>query len=288
MPSLLRNQTPFSGWALNINVFTIFCILSVAARMRLCRGRHFFRNLLGEMKMVRLLAAMLIIFCLTAQLGAQAAKEQASKQSGSAGQTAAAPSANTQFPLDAFTEFSAVAVGSVMPGDDQESYIYRSGNLVRTSGPEKHNFLITDLSTLETFGVAATGCLHDPHPYFRSAPFSSMKPGYAVERVASGQETVDGHSCKIEDVTLSSPKLPTPIKLRFWEAEDLQGFPVKVEFLRSFGHNPVIHYKNVVLGPQDATLFIYPRSCESSLGFSRKATSKATPGAKKPAGTPQN
>jgi hypothetical protein len=244
----------------------------------------------GNEKMVRLLSAILITCSLTAQLSAQTSKDQASKEEGSAGQTAA--SANTQFPLDAFTEFSAVMVGSVIPGDDRESYIYRSGKLMRNPGPEGHNYLITNLATLETYGVATTGCLHDRHPYVRSAPFSSMKPGYTVERAASGQETVDGHSCKIEDVTLSSPKLPRPIKLRFWEAEDLQGFPVKVEFLRGTGHDPVIHYKNVVLGPQDPTLFIYPNSCESS-PKGHQITTKAAPGAKKPAatapaGTPQH
>jgi len=243
--------------------------------------------------MIRLPAAIVFICCLTAQLSAQASQDQTSKEQEPAGQTAATPSASTQFPLDAFPEFSAVMVGSVMTGDDRESYIYRSGKLVRTQGPEGHNFLITDLTTLETFGVSALACMHDPNPYFRSAPFSSMRPGYTVERAVSGQETVDGHSCKIEDVTLSSPKLPRPIKLRFWEAEDLQGFPVKVEFIRPSKHDPVIHYKNVVLGPQDSTLFIYPRSCEPSPRMSHKPTANSAPRAKKPAasasaGTPQN
>jgi hypothetical protein len=271
-------------------------------------------------KMIRLLAAILFTCCLTAQLNAQASsqpsqdqsskdqptkdqpaqdqpsKDQALTEPEPAAPTAVVPIASTQFPLDAFREFSAVMVGSVMPGDDRESHIYRSGNLVRTEGLEGHNFLITNLATLETFGVSALACMHDSNPFFRSAPFSSMKPGYKVERADSGHETVDGHSCKIEDVTLSSPKLPRPIKLRLWEAEDLQGFPVKVEFMRPSKHNPIISYKNVVLGPQDPTLFIYPRTCEP-LGFSKKPGSKpgskTAPGAKKPAvaapaGTPQS
>ena len=247
--------------------------------------------------MVRLLTAILFTCCLTAQLSAQVLQDPVSqdqagkKDEGAAGQTAAPPSAKTQWPLDAFTEFSAVMVGGVIPGDDRESYIYRSGKLLRNSGPEGHNFVITDLTTQETYGVAATGCIHDRHAYFRSLPFSFMRPGATVERVASGQETVDGHSCKVEDVTLSSLNLQKPTKLRFWEAEDLQGFPVKVEVLLSVGHNSEIRYKNVVLGPQDPTLFIYPNSCERSLGFNMKDP-KAAPGAKKPAaapaGTPQN
>jgi hypothetical protein len=230
--------------------------------------------------MVRLLATILITCCLTSQLSAQASKDE-----GSAGQTTAAPSAKTQFPLDAFPEFSAVMVGSASPGDDGESYIYRSGKLVRSPGPQGHSFVITDLTTRESYAVSALGCMHDSHPYLRSAPFSSMAPDFTVERSASGQETVDGHSCKIEDVTLTSPKLLKPIKLRFWEAEDLQGFPVKVEFIRPAGRNGVIHYKNVVLGPVDPTLFIYPKSCEKAPGF-QTPKPKAAPGTKKPAAAP--
>jgi hypothetical protein len=259
-------------------------------------------NLGGNEKMTRLLAAVLVTCCLMAQLNAQASKDDASKdqtskdqpskdqpskkEEGSAVQTASAPSAKTQWPLDAFTEFSAVMVGSIIPNDDRESYIYRSGKLMRNPGPEGRNFVITDLTTLETYGVAPTGCMHDQHPYFRSVPFSLVGPGVTVERAASGQEqeTVDGHSCKIEDVIISSPKLLKPMKLRFWEAEDLQGFPVKVQIIRGFGHDPVIRYKNVVLGPQDPTLFIYPHSCEKSPGWGKN--SKAAPGAKKPAAKP--
>jgi hypothetical protein len=252
---------------------------------------------LGEMgKMVRLLAVILFTCCLTAQLSAQdsqPSQDQAPKEQPAAGQAAAAPSANLQFPLDAFPEFSAVMVGSVMNGDDREAYIYRSGNLMRASGNEGHNYLVTNLDTLESFGVSATGCMRDGNPYFRTAPFSSKRPGYTVtDRTVTGQETMDGHSCKIEDVTLTSPKQARVIKLRFWEAEDLQGFPVKIEFLRPSKHDPVIHYKNVVLGPQDPTLFIYPNSCQSSLEFTHRVGPKA-PGAKKPAaappaGAPQN
>ncbi len=235
--------------------------------------------------MVRLLAAILIICSFTAQLCAQASKEQAPKEQESAAQTAAAPNAKTQFPLDAFQEFSAIMVGSVMHGDDSESYIYRSGKLLRNSGPEGRNFLITDLTSKESYGISAPGCIHDRHPYFKAVPFSFGGPDVTVERTASGQETVDGHPCKIEDVTVTAKRFMNPMKLRLWEAEDLQGFPVKVVFLRGTAHNPEIHYKNVVLGPQDPTLFIYPKSCEKSPGYGVKGHG-ITPGAKKPAPPP--
>lgn len=238
--------------------------------------------------MVRLLAALLITCCLITQLNAQASKEQASKDQASKEQESAvpataAPAAKTQFPLDAFQEFSAIMVGSMMPGDSRESHIYRSGKLMRNPSPEGYAFFITNLSTFESYGVTANTCAHDRNPYFRSAPFSTMKLGYTAERTAAGEETVDGHSCKIEDVTISAPKRPELIKLRLWEAEDLQGFPIKVEYRRA---HIVILYKNVVLGPQDPTLFIYPKDCEDSPKGPGTMTTKPGKGAKKPAAAP--
>ena len=69
--------------------------------------------------------------------------------------------------------------------------------------------------------------------------------------------------------------------MRLWEAEDLQGFPIKIEFLLPGGHDAIVHYRNVVLGPQDPTLFIHPKSCEQLP--KRESTPKASPAHKKPA-----
>src|SRR5271170_4864392 len=155
--------------------------------------------------MVRLLAAILMTCFFTAQLRAQATKDEAPKDQPLAAQTPApsspaSPSAKTGFPFDAFPEFSAVMAGSMSPNDTRESYIYRSGNLIRNEGLGDHSYLITNLATHESFGVTTTGCIHDSHPYFRSAPLASIAPGDKAVRVDAGEETIDGHSCKIEDV----------------------------------------------------------------------------------------
>jgi hypothetical protein len=106
--------------------------------------------------------------------------------------------------------------------------------------------------------------MHDTHPYFRASPFAAMRPGSTVQRVAAGKETLDGHSCQIEDITVSPPQVgKPPLKMRFWEAEDLQGFPIRIDFERAGGQRSTVRYKNVVLGPQDRTLFIHPKSCGS-------------------------
>jgi hypothetical protein len=239
--------------------------------------------------MVRLTRVILLMGCLAAQLHAQAPQEQGSAgqtpamEPGSAGQTAAVPSAKTQYPLDSFTDFSAVMVGSIMEHGQgtQEAHIYRSGKLMRMEGPEGHGYFISDLSTLETYGISAGPCMHDTHPYVRASPFAAARPGSTVERVAAGKETLDGHSCQIEDITVSSPKSGvSPLKMRFWEAEDLQDFPIRIDFERAAGHKATVRYKNVVLGPQDPTLFIHPKSCGS---LPQRPQPTAAPAAKKPA-----
>ena len=248
--------------------------------------------------MVRLMRVILLIGCLAAALRAQTPKGQALQEAGSAGQTPAAeqgsaqptpaaPPAKTQFPLDSFTDFSAVMVGSAMTiGEDtEEAHIYRSGKLMRMQGPLL-GYFITDLSTRETYGISAGPCIHETSPYFRASPFAAARPGSKVERVAAGEETLDGHSCRIEDVAVTS-KQPgaSPVKMRFWEAEDLQGFPIRIDIQRGTGH-ATIRYKNVVLGPQDPTLFIHPKSCESLAEELRPKTPKGAPKPKKPAATP--
>ncbi len=154
-------------------------------------------------------------------------------------------------------------VGSVMVGDTQEAHIYRSGKLLRTQSAEGIGYFITDLTTFDTYGLSMTGCMHDTHPYMRSFPFSAVRKDRKVERLMGGKETVDGHVCQIEDVTISSGGLVNPMELRFWEAEDLHGFPIKVALLK--GPRAVIRYKDVVVGPQDPTLFIHPNTCKSNL-----------------------
>jgi hypothetical protein len=220
--------------------------------------------------MVQWIGVILLHVCLVTHMHAQTPKQPApAGQTPAAEQGAAessgAPPAKSQYPLDAFTDFSAVMIGSVMELGEgvAEAYIYRSGKLMRMEGPEGHGYFITNLTTLETYGMSAGPCMHDTHPFFRAAPFAAVRPGFTVERVASGKETLDGHSCQVEDLTVSSPKGLKPLKMRFWEAEDLQGFPIRIDFERAGGKYATVRYKNVILGTQDPTLFIYPRSCES-------------------------
>ncbi len=207
--------------------------------------------------MLRLTAVLF----LSASLGFQAAAQQApAAQTAETPQTATSPSTteSSQFPLDRFQNFSALMTGGAVPGTDDEIHIYRSGALLRMEGLESHNYMITDLAKQETHGLASTGCIKYANAYVRSYPFSMARPDAKYQIKPAGRETVDGHVCQIEELTISAAKLPAPVRIRLWEAEDLQGFPIKIE---TMAHR-VIHYRNVVLGPQDPTLFIVPNECQ--------------------------
>lgn len=233
--------------------------------------------------MGRIIGAILLVICCASPLLAQApVVEPVTKDKTAAEQTSAA-TGTTQYPLDAFTDFSAIMVGSLMePGEGTgESHVYRSGKLMRMEGNEGRGYMITDLSTLETYGISSGPCMRDSHPYFRSSPFAASRPGATVTRVPVGKETVDGHSTQVEEISITQPtRGASPLKMKFWEAEDLQGFPIKIEYLRPKGNNIIVRYKNVVLGPQDPTLFIHPKSC-TSLG--KDETAKPSKKSKKPA-----
>ncbi len=221
---------------------------------------------------------------------APAAPTKASKES--SGPAAASPSANAQYPLDAIKNFSAIMIGSIA-GDEEESHVYRLGHLMRTD--VGGSYAVTDLVKGDTYGVSPKACLHDNHSAYRVFPFDVGGHDRKVERVSSGKETIDGHSCVIEDVsvTATGPR-PRTLKLRFWEAEDLQGFPIKVQVISSFGHDKIIRYKDVSLALPDAALFKHPTKCDTLAPKDLPMPTAPPPGSKKapaappPAATPQN
>jgi hypothetical protein len=255
--------------------------------------------------MVRWTTLICFLGCFGALLLAQAPKEpaaseQAAPEKGQAKQSAAAApaqpskespapggatsSANAQYPLDAIKNFSAVMIGSIA-GDEAESHIYRLGHLIRTE--VGGSYAVTDLTKGDTYGISPKGCLHDTHPAYRVFPFDVSGSDRKVERAPSGKETVDGHSCVIEDVTVTStgPRGHS-LKMRFWEAEDLQGFPIKVQIISTFGHDKIIRYKDVVLAPPDAALFKHPVHCETLAPKNLPTPPTPSPAPKKAPATP--
>jgi hypothetical protein len=227
--------------------------------------------------MIRPIAALLFAGCLTLQVWAQEPSPASPTQTpvapdqapaaAPAGQSAGSES--TQFPLDKFREFSAIVNGGVMPGQDVDGFIYRSGDLMRmqavNSGPTQ--YFVDDLVKGTSYGLSLGGCAKLHLLYSRTYPFFMTGPAYTYERVAVGEDTVDGHHVHVEDITVRSKKFSHPAHFRLYEADDLQGFPIKIVNQQEKARRWVIEYKNVVLGPQDSTLFTVPRACQDLTGL---------------------
>ena len=255
--------------------------------------------------MIRPIAALLFAGCLALQAWAQVpppappAQAPAVPAQAPAGQIPAAAaqpagqtsaSESTQFPLDRFREFSAIETGGILPGSDWDGYVYRSGDLMRMQAVQqgKTQYFVDDLAKGTSYGFSVAGCAKLSLLFSRTFPFFMSGPGYTYERVAVGEETVDGHRCQVEDVTVHAPKHPIPAHFRLYEAEDLQGFPIKIENQQEKVRRWIIHYRNIVLGPQDPTLFVVPRDCQDLAGLT--PVHPTGPGAKPknpPAGSPK-
>jgi hypothetical protein len=162
-----------------------------------------------------------------------------------------------------FTEFSAQMSGA-LSGPDFETRVYRSGNLLRVDLPG--HSIVTDLDKLTSYGLYpnSNACMESSSPQSGSLPFSWLK-GAKVDHVVVGEETVEGHLCKVEDVTIQHEGRP-PIKLKVWEAQDLKGFPIKiVRQLQTVSSPPrTLFYRDVHLGQPDASVFARPQDCDTS------------------------
>jgi hypothetical protein len=252
-------------------------------------------KLLGEqIQMGRIVSGLLLAGCFGLCLWSQASRAQeAPDQVPAAGQnvlgkdrpsnpSAVGPgSVTAQFPLDRFQNFSAIQNGGPLPGMDLDRYIYRSGNLMRMeSDASVPEYYVTDLTKQESHAVSASACLEEDYAYKLSFPFFVSRAGSAYERIPIGEETVDGHQTHVEDVIVHDPKNPVVVHFRFYEADDLQGFPIKIENRREHAYPWVIHYKDVRLAPQDPSLFVFPDKCQTMAIFKKRnsgAKSKTTP-----------
>jgi len=192
----------------------------------------------------------------------------------------------TEFPLDKFQNFSAIAHGGPVPGTEADVHLYRAGNLVRTEGQVRlPSYYVTDLTELHSTSVNAHTCLHMGAPNVRAFPFFASAPGNKYKITPVGEETVDGHHVHVQDLIIHRPKLDE-LYYRLYEADDLQGFPIKIENVKKQAWHWTIHYRNVRLESQDRSLFIVPEKCESDADFKKVvpgAVAKPKPNATTPA-----
>jgi hypothetical protein len=169
---------------------------------------------------------------------------------------------DTQNPLiSEFKTFSANVTGGIARDHDRK--IYRSGQWMRLDFEDSYR--VNDLDTLQMWSIGAHRCVEFTRPDAGTYPFSAYHD-FKVERTAiQEEETVDGHVCKIETLTLT-PRDDRPIvaKMKLWEAEDLNGFPIRID-VEEGGQTFTSTYTNVSLKAPDPKLFQHPAKCTAGL-----------------------
>lgn len=79
---------------------------------------------------------------------------------------------------------------------------------------------------------------------------------YGVKKKRLGKETIDGHACEKEEVTLTDDK-GNEQHATVWEAEDMNKFPVQME-LKQDNASVIMNYKDVKLGRPSESHFEAP------------------------------
>ena len=172
--------------------------------------------------------------------------------------------------LSRFQTFSATVTGGIARDHDRK--IYRSGKWMRLDFDDSYR--VNDLDTLEMWSVGANRCVKFLRPDAGSYPFTAYH-NFKVERThVAEKETVDGHVCKIEILTLT-PRDDRPIvaTMKMWEADDLEGFPIRIEVSEG-GQTLTSTYTNVSLKAPDPQLFKHPAKCGAGLQLGQQGVVK--------------
>jgi hypothetical protein len=162
-----------------------------------------------------------------------------------------------------FPDFTATQVFELRRAD-LTMKVYRAGSSVRVERSAAISTLYVPTSSkvynLTTYPDKSHQCVSMNPEQAKMIPSPlELIQGRIVKRVAAGSEMVEGHTTKIEDVSVIEPDGKT-VESRVWEAEDLHGVPVKIEShvdqvtLRAV-------YRDVVVGSPDEKLFSVPDRC---------------------------
>ena len=166
-----------------------------------------------------------------------------------------------QNPFESAKQFSATVVASgaaAQRAGEMSMKVYKSGDKMRTEMPNGMGAVIIDLSQHNFYMVMKSMCMQMP-AQSQSNPFAQAS-GATIDRSPAGSDTFDGHSCKVENLTVT-PRDGKPTKMKVWEAEDLKGFPVKVEIQSDKGPLTVI-YRDISFDAPAASLFTHPENCQ--------------------------
>jgi hypothetical protein len=172
-----------------------------------------------------------------------------------------AMAAQAQNPFEAQKQFSATLVMSGIPAGGPvaqgDMKVYRSGDKMRTTLGAM-GYMVVDLAQHTNYMVMGSGmCMQMPTTRQQN-PFAQASDA-TIERSPAGTDTVDGHSCKVENLTVTSQSGKV-VKMKVWEAGDLRGFPIKTEIQSDKG--PItVQYKDISFDTPPASLFAHPDNC---------------------------
>ena len=202
---------------------------------------------------------------------------------------------HAQNPFDAIQQFSASVSGSPVKWDKMK--VYRSGNQWRAEYKYENEIRITNLKGHNGWFIRPlaaakpTKCGRMTLMDASSYPFFSYNGSdFDVERSpvaptpAVELETIDGHSCKVVNYTAKAKDGAGTIKIKLWEAEDLKGFPIKIEMQPSSKPGFTINYTDVSMDRPDPKLFQLPALCHAGVhgNAKPKAAAPKTPSKESP------
>jgi hypothetical protein len=169
-----------------------------------------------------------------------------------------------------FRSFSANVTGGIARDHDRK--IYRSGKWMRLDFDDSYR--VNNLETLEMWSVGARRCVKFDRPDAGSYPYSAYHD-FKVERTTTEmKENIDGHPCKLEILTLTATDgRPIVAQMKLWEAQDLDGFPVRID-VEEGGHTFTSTYTNVSFEEPDPKLFEHPTRCTQGLQLGQKGIVK--------------
>jgi hypothetical protein len=160
-------------------------------------------------------------------------------------------------------------VGSLL-ANAREARIYRSGDIMRVDSWNGMNYYVTNLRSKEIFAVLRRPklkqetCLRQHAALLQAFPFTFFRPDHKYQYTPEGEDEFDGHRCHVLKVIRTTPS-GTDMQVKFWQADDLDGFPVKIE-VETAGNLNTITYKDVKIGAPDPAVFKVPKNCVSGPG----------------------
>jgi len=142
--------------------------------------------------------------------------------------------------------------------------VYLSGSSVRIDrSPAISTLYVPSQSrvyNLTTYPDQSHQCVSMTAEQARMLPSPlGLLEGTDVKRNPVGTEMMEGHPCRVEDVIVTRPD-GKKIQSKVWEAQDLQGIPVKIEsHLGEITLSAV--YSDISVSAPDRGLFAVPEKC---------------------------